>query len=69
MLFCGLPLLCMEYAIGQLAQQGQAAFAYFCPVLKGKLQCLNFLFYSYYNRVICIHLIGLLVFSLLLLQS
>lgn len=35
MIFCGLPLLCMEYAIGQLAHQGQATFANFCPLLKG----------------------------------
>lgn len=35
MLFVGIPLLCMEYAIGQLTQKGLAALANFCPILKG----------------------------------
>ena len=38
MLFCGIPVLCMEYAIGQLTQKGQAAFANFCPILKGRFE-------------------------------
>ncbi|RWS29647.1 sodium- and chloride-dependent GABA transporter ine-like protein [Leptotrombidium deliense] len=37
----GIPLLCMEYSIGQLTQSGHSIFGTLCPILKGWLQLIN----------------------------
>ncbi|XP_053213765.1 sodium-dependent serotonin transporter-like [Panonychus citri] len=35
MIFIGLPLLCMDYAIGQLTHRNLIVFAHLCPLTKG----------------------------------
>lgn len=35
MLFVGLPILCMEYAIGQLTHRNLVVFGHLSPILKG----------------------------------